>query len=554
MRLKMDSCQSAAESLSKPSSVTRAETSPLLGHRETSTLPPNSHPCEDVTSTSSRPHLSSFISEPPSRFPQQSSLTFPFSPGVTYLSPPLSDPDTESPPYQPGTNDIASLDMHSAEKQRKNQRRLNKRRVPDSADAGTTTSHLEYIKKAQTEQPFKPRQSKSEGESRGSNSNSSILPSTPIDVEHPSNDSWTRHFGKDEGLPNAEKLTKVLLSKRERYQSLIGTNAMPVPSLTTAFAVRAPDEKALNGSSSEITLETPLRESKPRRRSRAYREGNRRRKSVQVQKYDTPAIITLRKASSIMEVRKRRPTKRDTWRISTSKQQSIVNQGTEETPQGLLTDSERPTPETPSHTVQSNISSWTPDSNSPPVSNFPIGINRPSTTVDLALVSAEVHPTPDSYSSIKNGRKHSVLAIDTMRRMSKVQTLSKSESLEIIWNRDDSPSSISSNSLADLFPSSHVSEPEISSESESTGSLPPRSRHGSKTLYWNSSSPLLPALAGIDSMSSASSQVPPDLLRWSWDKQHANKQIIEVGNSSAGTKEILDESASTPSRNVSCSE
>ena len=478
---------------------------------------------DDKTPASPRPQLSSFLSEPPGRFLQQSSLTDPPSSGSSYLSLPLLDLDLENPPYRTGTNDSDRLDMENRQKRKIKRRRQNKELASARRNIGSFASHLESIRKAQNEQSFKQRSRKSDDESSRSCSDGSVLPSTPMETERLSHRAKNNYFECGE-LEDPEELKGTLFSNERGKQSLAGTNRGPILSLTTASAVRSVDRKASAGSSPEIPVRTPMHNTKPYRRSRAYRDENRRRRSMRAQKYDTPAIITLRKASSILVPIKRRPTNRGTRRVSDAMRHSIVNQEPGNIPQEMSRSRETNFSRTSIGAAQHSLESYVPKHDSPPFSS-PLVTNRSNTTVDLSLVSAEVLSATSEDSTAQKSRKHSTLAIDTMRRMSKAHSLPKSASVEVIWNRDDCSSSISSSDWIDFDLNAHSSEPGSSSDSGSANPLQSRSKFGFKALYLDSPSPLPPILTATDSSVPDPVQIPSSLLQWSWDRQDTAEQM-----------------------------
>ncbi|MCJ1387102.1 hypothetical protein MMC17_010231 [Xylographa soralifera] len=188
-------------------------------------------------------------------------------------------------------------------------------------------------------------------------------------------------------------------------------------------------------------------------KNRAYRKGNYRRISTNIFKPETPATITLRKASNKYHreqprrlsqnekahVAKRR-TAKDSKPIGFLSGECLANnpQGdntTLSTHHGQRNEVFAVSRESPrSYTLLAKSTS----------SSDQLILRRRTIAADPALTFAEVHTTPEVFSPGGASRKHSLLAIETMRRSSAVMIRSGGSIHEIIWDKDDAPSSSSS--------------------------------------------------------------------------------------------------------------
>jgi len=449
----MDPWDPSSDSTAKPPRPMRVATSPLVPLPRSSTIRSSPH-------GSLSPNGS------------QSSLC---------LSPPLTDSEPEEAPYRPSASDRISLDMHNT---RKGRRKFRYRQSPQPwavVGRDRPSNQLWPIKELYQSRPQKTLLASRDSLSGDSGSFKvkairSRLQKTPqirgsTSVRSKGGPQNTLQESK---LPrkrastmsrarsrrsNEENGSKEVPNKRRRW-TLIGDGLSPSTSLATAVAGRHSEDKAALLAHTWPTgtaRPSPPTRKDSTRRNWAFREGSRRRKSSQGQKYDTPATITLRKASKIYQCEKR-PSISD--EPAAQAHQSQI--GAQSTLIAGLTDSaeagNQPSPKQAtsavSNTYGDGISTRT-------VTLAAIGrepwnrawIRRPTITAEPALTFAEVHTSPKIFPSAgSSSRKHSHLATDTMRRTSAVQIRSGGSIHEIIWDKDDTPSTRSSHSNETLSP------------------------------------------------------------------------------------------------------
>ncbi|MCJ1320571.1 hypothetical protein MMC15_005911 [Xylographa vitiligo] len=359
-----------------------------------------------------------------------------------YLSPPVTDSETEIGPYKPGDHDNTSLNMHVNRKRRK--KAVHRRKdqpaalgYPDKpCDQLTLANHI-------------CRRDPAAGSWRSYSSLSDDSGSYgPMELGQNNSTNAIDHASSaDCGKTNRAT---------PRRWSVVGGSVILSPPSARACAGDVVEKNA--SLSARIGFDDSARTRNKREaassvNSCAYWNDNRRRISTNGSNAETPATITLRKASNTyhhensrrysQSARSRivkRPMAKDGKPIGFLPGERLAN-----TPQGDSTISS-------SHHSGLNevfavslvsLRSGTLLSTSASSSDQ-LTLRRRTNAAGPALTFAEVHTTPEVFSPGGASRKHSQLAINTMRRSSTVMICSGSSVHEIIWDKDDAPSSSSS--------------------------------------------------------------------------------------------------------------
>ncbi|MCJ1285587.1 hypothetical protein MMC26_004928 [Xylographa opegraphella] len=399
-----------------------------------------------------------------------------------YLSPPVTDSETEDAPYKPKADDNNSLNMHVKWKRRK--KAMHHRKDQPAA--------LEHA-----DQPFEqlafainnPRRSSA---IRSSRSYSSLSDTSgcygPMEIGQNTTPNVTvrsnsENCGKTDNFISIDKLNGRLLTnaherntdnsqerrtvRTERLRpgtasdsirrwSIVADGVILSPSAATACAAD------VNGNNSfpwaHVTVDDSARKKDKNTMASvvdndAYWKNNSRHISTSAFTAETPATITLRKASNVYHHENSRRLSQSE-KVRRSKRRTVKDGK----PMGFLP-GERPAraPQADStiastHDNEQNevfaVSLVSPRSctllSTSTSSSDQLTLRRRTVAADPALTFAEVHTTPEVFSRGRSSRKHSQLAIDTMRRSSTVMIWSGSSIHEIIWDKDDSPSSSSS--------------------------------------------------------------------------------------------------------------
>ncbi|MCJ1438584.1 hypothetical protein MMC27_007974 [Xylographa pallens] len=240
-----------------------------------------------------------------------------------------------------------------------------------------------------------------------------------------------------------------------RRWSVVGDSVILSPPVATSCAEDVAEEYLLLSPHIKVDDTTTRRKRRTtsKTKNRTYWNGNRRRMSTNGFTAETPATITLRKASNNYHHEKlgrlsQREIIRVAKRLTAERSRSIASQPGE----CLITPPwEANTLFSPTHGEQSEVSAvllesprlCTLLSTSNSSSDQPI-LRRRTIAADPALTFADVHTTPEVFSPGGASPKHSILAIETMRRSSAVKIRSGGSIHEVIWDKDDAPSSSSS--------------------------------------------------------------------------------------------------------------
>jgi len=463
-----------------------------------------------------------------------------------YLSQPLTDSESEEVPYKPSAGDRISLDMHNTRKRRTKSRHWQNPQPLAIVSRERPPNQLWPIKESHQSRPHK--KSKNSGDNLSDNCNSFEIKTIRSKIQklaqkqggisaRPKNSSRNATHEPRSPRQRGSTMSKVGSwrsndaqrfiedSKKRRRWTLIGDSLPPSTSFATVAARRPSEDKV-----ALITHIRPTGVTKPQpptredstRRNRAFRNGSRRRKSSQGQKYDTPATITLRKASKIYHCKKASdglthgtyPSQITTQSTLISGDSDSVEAGNHQWPRQVasaissttIVSDERSSPWT------YTLATFTAEPNDR------MSIRRPTMTAEPALTFAEVHTYPKVFPSAgASSRKPSLLAIDTTRRSSVIQIRSGGSVHEIIWDKDDTPSTGSSLSRDTLSPDVLSTTALKTSDDKVTATNPfqqgPQSGNQNESDYFQN-----PAAEG----SVIDDPYPVErLIGWSWEKADA---------------------------------
>ena len=320
---------------------------------------------------------------------------------------------------------------------------------------------------------------------------------------------------------DAESLTEGLISKKSRRQGLFGAGVRP----STTFAMAVANNSIEKRESFPMEAEggnigPAAAHSLDRMQSdRSCRNESRHKRSAQAPKYDTPATITLRKASRIYRcdgalLNQPSNASQDVTRlrstlVAVSTDTTTVTLGScdkylEVSAVGLDQATHNETDENGIQLVARRASTNLLCDMQPEGM-----LDCGPTAAEPALTFAEVHTTPKVFGVNDGSRRHSVLAIETMRRASTVQIRSGGSIHEIIWDKEDSPSTRTTTSSGSALP---APGPESSPDGDSSfPSLPIAcsSYEQSDGLHASVSS-------GNNLQSSVHNQPSENLSAWSW--------------------------------------
>ena len=522
---------------------TRVVTSPYLGQRRPSN---QIHRPQDPASP---------VPRPPSPFPFSISPPLPSSlqssPGSQYLSPPLVDSEGETLPYVPGPNDLISLDLHATRLHRKNSRRRGDSRSTTGDGYETRPRRLysisEGLSGSTTVFGRVPSPSDDgDSEFEDTEETSLLASSNSIEVNESANAgphktskaSRNRYFRKDasssalKNYPRGERLdrrsTIASPSERLRQGDFVPRSMAPIQSPTKAYARGYPARPSLKRMSMDQGVTPTSLYGGYAPQTYSFRIQGGRRLGTRYRRNDTPASITLRKASKQYKcdiVEPRVAALADyTDGISTIRP---VNHSPNISakPSGITTSSVRGLPNSAPLSVKQllngnstpNIATTSDIITVPPV-GLPEGLKlkRQRSGAEPALTIAEIHTSPRTFSLPCASHRHSSLAIDTMRKTSVVQIQSGGSVHEIIWAADDTPSSSTSQHTPGR--SEHTSRSVSSTETKSGGSSPPATspaRHD--TLRSETCPPVVPSFNDHH-------KTPVEMLEWSWDIQQPSSE------------------------------
>ena len=513
LTLEMGSKGASSGSTPKRKPVSRVPTFPIL----------------ESSSTRSLPH------SPTSHGSSQSSL---------FLSPPMTDSDPEEVPYKPTADDNISLDMHNTRRRRiKSKRRKSARPAavsfPDLlSNPLLTTNKAQYRTTAASSLKSWTSQSDADDSLEAINVNTRLRSVTlSLRNANLTNDNADAKIGKGSmsgslkrirGLTmskvqswhktDGESLTEGLISKKSRRQSLFGAGLCPSTTFVMAVANNSLEGRECFSMDVEEgkVAPTAAHNTDIVQRNRAR---SRRIKSSQAPNYDTPATITLRKASRIYHCDRAPPNQSSTGSQDITRLGStLMALSTDTTP---LTNGSCDSHLNATLTVLEQAIHQEMDENSvPPLARRASAtkfcdpqveglLECKPTAAEPALTFAEVHTTPKMFSSHGGSRKHSILAIETMRRTSTVQIRSGGSIHEIIWDKEDSPSTRTTTSLGSSLPAPGA---ESSPDSDSPFPSPPVECHTHEQSHGLCAS----VSTGNNIPSSAHSQPSENLIAWSW--------------------------------------
>lgn len=321
--------------------------------------------------------------------------------------------------------------------------------------------------------------------------------------------------------------------KKPKIGGVAGPNMDRTPFLATAGPAWHLDTTACKHSTlgfNDASSSTILR-SDQRRRSHPSRPSSHRRRKRQTGKsHDTPATITLRKAStprSPLHINFAQKTARQTSSMEGIFSSALLLYRRLSSDEGGRGTRVQHDPITngprlehgPVKTAEVLPGRFSARASLPHFPFAPVNSRRRSTLADPALTIAEVSIAPSTFSSPFTSRRHTLLAIEATQRTSIVQVRSKSSIHEIIWNKDDTPSRNSWSSSNEVISSASRSSGNTTSpEDSSNKSIASDSNRGSKEGFTDEfqSSPSAIVVSEIQTVP-ASTQSPDDLTGWSWN-------------------------------------
>lgn len=381
----------------------------------------------------------------PSRSSNNSPASCASSRSSLYLSPSWADSDPEIPPYKPGDDDLVSLNMRT---KRRDTSKVNHRKTKRKPGAIEQVHHIDR----------QPNMSRPLQEDEGA---TSPIASGDMDTGRFSNKitseisdttSSPRPFSDQVygwSTSNSEKTTPTQTPDNKRRWSFGKSGVLLNASRTTACAVDISNDNPSGQFASiirdfGIPMQVSMTDSDMRNlnsRDRAHQQSR-----VRDSKPVTPATITLRKASKISR------SKRAYGSFGLPSQHARIRPITE--PKSLPCDRLYED----SSVLLSRPPAWVTDQVDAPVA-FPIAprscillsnfqdstdcplVERQTAAAESALTFAQLYTTPGTFSTSATSRKHSLLARETIRRSSAILIRSGGSVHEIIWDKDDIPSS-----------------------------------------------------------------------------------------------------------------
>ncbi|MCJ1305974.1 hypothetical protein MMC08_008791 [Hypocenomyce scalaris] len=374
-----------------------------------------------------------------------------------YLSTPILDSGGETPPYKPDSDDYFSLNMYQGHKRKRNTIRRHSsgsgsREISDPASAAP---QLHSIHES--------------------------LTGIPDAVSSRWCDTKSDDCDTPESVPAAQKrITAKPQGQRETGRSLlpaIGQNrpygllmsrSTPVSTLINALASGdAKDSKARASSTEDGSIVRAWSTGRVAGKQRSHNslEGNQNSKGRErsAGKLETPATITLRKASelcgatfAVSEYGLQTPDTSARLAIDQQAAKAITDADPQDSTAGhpgvhaqsLLECS--PLPEAgASQADAGSHATAKPKSNrerARAADRFcaTSGSSRQSGVADPAITFADVHTAPGTFPITASSQKSSLSPLAQLRRKSAVHIVSRSSIHEIIWNEDDSASGCSS--------------------------------------------------------------------------------------------------------------
>ncbi|MCJ1409966.1 hypothetical protein MMC19_004050 [Ptychographa xylographoides] len=479
-----------------------------------------------------------------------------------YLSPPATDSDSERPPYKPDSNDVSSLNMHTKKKKRVKNRFLRKgytlilgymsdQSPPHHSKNGTKSlsaaSLLEPLDTYSDDSGYHGSAELNPSEflmppgSRQQDQSSRLdlkALCDPSIFEAPSTlrESITSRL-RGQNLSVARETSQRAARKMQRRWSLTGDASLPSLTFATAFASLIAENKMFftsrssskGISDSKAKLITSLgfgaTSSTVAEEHTARSQGRR---------IDTPATIVLRRVSRtyhcggpkrVSEAIRRTTTDRS---FETVQIPIAIHNNPNQTRVSGSSSPGRSFPIITNGKWSTSPKSCMSDINSSKLCDPPVN-RRQSLPADPALTFAEVQTAPMSFTMCGASRKHSLLAIETMRRSSTAQIRSGNGVCEIIWNKDDSPSTRSSRSSN--FSPRVLQEAWTGSSLEIASSdISPRKQSLDCSNTRDHVLPNSTATATDDNTVYYASVSRSNRSGWSWNSQKFNKDSNRVTN------------------------
>ena len=375
-----------------------------------------------------------------------------------YLSTPILDSRGETPPYKPDSDDYFSLNMYQGHKRKRNTIRRHSSRSGsrETSDPASAAPQLHPIHEYLTRIP--------DALSSRSCDSKSDDGDTPESVPA----AQERITAKPQGQTETERSLLPTMGEDRPYGLLV-TRATPVSTFINAPA--SGDAKDYNASASytedgSIVRTWSTGRIARKRRSHNSSEGNQNSNGRErsAGKLETPATITLRKASelcgatfAVSEYGLQTPDTSARVAIDPQAAKSIADADPQDTTAGhpgVHAQSPLESPPLPeagaSPAVAASHVTAKPESNRERATTADrllcarSGSSRQSAVADPAITFADVNTAPRTFSITAASQKSSLSPLAQLRRKSAVHIVSRSSIHEIIWNEDDSASGCSS--------------------------------------------------------------------------------------------------------------
>ena len=417
----------------------------------------------------------------------------------------MTDSETENPPYRPEYDDKTSLNMHVSRKKTKVKHRRTNPAISIQADnileqlsfpnesnrrvstAGLSKSfsgfsddlalyeswHISRNAIIGTSSETNPENNKNIEIARSTNSLAGKARRHLLDYDTTKSLGWSS--------VEKDKLTSDTKIDKNRRWSIVGDSVVLCPPIaaTRSGTIFEHDHLLSSHTGVEDTaMPKHTRRTAMKVKDPSYRNGRCSRTSACSAKPETPTTITLRKASNVYDSEKSGRLIRNEAAEGSA---VIGSEPRANIPRESLVNSrhEAHTLFSTAYSEQKKVSVVSAKSarSRTLLSTSASSFDRPllgSQTVaaDSALTFAEVYAIPEVFSPTGGSRRHSLLAIESMRRSSAVMVRSGASIYEIIWDKDDVPSSSSSRpsiSWAGSGNSSEVGSLDESSQKTSTG-------------------------------------------------------------------------------------
>ena len=374
------------------------------------------------------------------------------SPTLQYLSPPIIDSGGETPPYKPDQDDYFSLNLLSHRKRhRPGFQHSDRSGSRDVSGSGSALLHSidETLSRSHDDLSLAVSElMKDHGD----------IPDSTLQTQ--------KKTAKDSLEQNAREKPLILVPRRRRSHFFLGTRGSSDPTSSNAEASSDVKDSKAGESSPEhgsmVRIWSTKNDSRKRRKNNTSEESRGSKgKGWSSGKLETPATITLRKASvlcgaTVTEYGLQTPGISARPLIDPAAATSIREgdppnymadrSGSHALPvEGTLPLSEQGVSngDADNHTGEKPG----PEQESAKIVERPFassGLQRQRTAANPTITFADVHTAPRTFSISSTSRKSSLSLFAQLKRKSAVNSISRNSVHEIIWKEDDLPSGCSS--------------------------------------------------------------------------------------------------------------